>query len=54
MACLARARIRHERYNECLLVIAMAVLCLCLGHDDLFDVMSSVLACFNSKNTTSS
>ncbi|CAN0340831.1 unnamed protein product [Ectocarpus sp. 6 AP-2014] len=42
MARLARARIRHERYNECLSVIALAVLCLCLGHDDLFVVLSSV------------
>lgn len=42
MARLARGRIRHERYEEYLSIIALAMICLCLGHDDLFVVLSSV------------
>ncbi|CAN0295975.1 unnamed protein product, partial [Pylaiella littoralis] len=39
MARLARGKVRHERYEECLMAVSTAVICALAGHDDLFLVM---------------
>ncbi|CAB1098009.1 unnamed protein product [Ectocarpus sp. CCAP 1310/34] len=40
MARLARGRIRYERYDECMLVLLLAVLCALAGEEDMFLVMA--------------
>ncbi|CAB1101205.1 unnamed protein product [Ectocarpus sp. CCAP 1310/34] len=40
MARLERGRIRYERYDECMQIMALALLCALAGEEDLFLVMT--------------
>lgn len=42
MARLARGQIRHERYQQCLQLVGLAVLCALAGDDDMFLVMAGL------------
>lgn len=41
MAPLQRAKLDHERYAECLRILALSVICAALGEDGLFVVLGA-------------